>query len=66
MKAKKLTSEYLLLVEEASLIKIIPTGWDDLYHVLEEDGETMETNYQLMNSKEINDVFQVDMNEIEN
>jgi hypothetical protein len=36
---------------------VIPSGWFDLFHVITEDGESMQSNYALLDSSAFGEKF---------
>ena len=44
------------------VVIIMPTGWET-YHVIVEDGQTQLTEHRVMTNEEIEDNFNIDVNE---
>lgn len=51
----------LRLLHNAFTVIIMPTGWNDFYHVMIEDGETGTSDYSRMSSAEIRSVFDIEL-----
>ena len=51
----------MFISTEQEMIKVIPSGWDNLYHLLIEDKENMNCQYKLISALEIKEKHGIDI-----
>ena len=51
----------MFISTEQEMIKVIPSGWDNLYHLLIEDKENMNCQYKLISAIEIKEKHGIDI-----
>lgn len=49
---------------EPFVVKILPSGWEQRYHVISEWGDTSETTHKLMKVIELLDFYKMDANDL--
>ena len=51
----------MFITTEQDMIKVIPSGWNNLYHLLIEDKENMNCQYKLISAIEIKEKHGIDI-----
>ena len=63
---KEVTSMTLNGENEPYCIKILKSGWNDEYHVISEWGDTGEVKHDLLTSKQIIEIYEINLEDLPN